>query len=106
MFHYKQLHVQLRNGLKRNNFLFLWLTQQLNLKEKMMDALMSNRVEFVKLLLQKGVSMDEFLTNSRLRTLYAEAAKVSAKRNQFTIIIIIIIIITMHAYDRNNTAGN
>ena len=70
-----------------------------------MDALMSNRVEFVKLLLQKGVSMDEFLTNSRLRTLYTEAAKVSAKRNQFTIIIIIIII-TMHAYDRNNTAGN
>ena len=68
---------------------------------------MSNRVEFVKLLLQKGVSMDEFLTNSRLRTLYTEAAKVSAKRNQFTIIIIIIIIIiTMHAYDRNNTAGN
>ena len=55
-----------------------WLTQQLNLEEKMMYALIRNRVEFVKLLLDKGVSMEEFLTKNRLLKLY-EAAIVSAK---------------------------
>ena len=44
----------------------------------MMYALIRNRVEFVKLLLDKGVSMEEFLTKNRLLKLY-EAAIVSAK---------------------------
>ena len=43
-----------------------------------MCALIRNRVEFVKLLLDKGVSMEEFLTKNRLLELY-EAAIVSAK---------------------------
>ena len=44
----------------------------------MMYALIRNRVEFVKLLLDKGVSMEEFLTKNQLLKLY-EAAIVSAK---------------------------
>ena len=36
----------------------------------MMDALITNRVEFVNLLLENGVSMSKFLTRSRLEKLY------------------------------------
>ena len=36
----------------------------------MMDALIINRVEFVNLLLENGVSMSKFLTRSRLEKLY------------------------------------
>ena len=36
----------------------------------MMDALINNRVEFVKLLLEKGISMGKFLTTTRLVELY------------------------------------
>ena len=36
----------------------------------MMDALINNRVEFVKLLLEKGISMGKFLTMTRLVELY------------------------------------
>lgn len=36
----------------------------------MMDALINDRVDFVKLLLENGVQMDKFLTFSRLEELY------------------------------------
>ena len=36
----------------------------------MMDALQSDRVEFVKLLMENGVSMHKFLTVARLEELY------------------------------------
>ena len=36
----------------------------------MMDALINNRVEFVKLLLENGISMGKFLTTTRLEDLY------------------------------------
>ena len=36
----------------------------------MMDALVNNRVEFVNLLLENGVSMSKFLTSTRLEELY------------------------------------
>lgn len=42
------------------------------LEEKMMDALMMNRVEFVDLLLEKGVDMKEFVTEGRLKMLFQE----------------------------------
>lgn len=41
-----------------------------SLEDAMMDALVNNRVEFVKLLLENGVSMSRFLTTTRLEELY------------------------------------
>jgi transient receptor potential cation channel subfamily M protein 3 len=41
-----------------------------SLNQAMMDALLLNRVEFVKLLLENGVSLKKFLTISRLEKLY------------------------------------
>jgi len=38
-------------------------------EDKMEDALINNRVEFVDLLLEKGVSMRKFLTTDRLNNL-------------------------------------
>ena len=40
------------------------------LEDAMMDALINNRVEFVNLLLEHGVSMSRFLTTTRLEGLY------------------------------------
>ena len=40
------------------------------LEDAMMDALVNNRVEFVNLLLENGVSMSKFLTSTRLQELY------------------------------------
>lgn len=40
------------------------------LEDAMMDALANNRVEFVNLLLENGVSMSRFLTTTRLEELY------------------------------------
>ena len=40
------------------------------LEEKMEDALINNRVEFVDLLLEKGVCMKKFLTTDRLNSLF------------------------------------
>jgi len=50
------------------------------LEDAMMDALITNRVEFVNLLLENGVSMSEFLTRSRLEELY-KAVTVSKTQN-------------------------
>jgi len=36
----------------------------------MLDALVQNKVDFVQLLLEKGVNMTEFLTISNLEELY------------------------------------
>ena len=48
-----------------------WLIQQMEtLEDKMEDALINNRVEFVDLLLEKGVSMRKFLTTDRLNNLF------------------------------------
>ena len=46
------------------------------LEDKMENALINNRVEFVDLLLEKGVSMRKFLTTDRLNNLF-EAVTVS-----------------------------
>jgi len=40
------------------------------LDQAMMDALVSDRVEFVKLLLENGVNMQKWLTIDRLEELY------------------------------------
>ena len=40
------------------------------LEGAMMDALVNNRVEFVNLLSENGVSMSKFLTTTRLLELY------------------------------------
>nr|XP_018667447.1 transient receptor potential cation channel subfamily M member 1-like isoform X2 [Ciona intestinalis] len=42
----------------------------LSLEQAMMDALIADRVEFVKLLMENGVSMHKFLTVHRLEELY------------------------------------
>lgn len=44
--------------------------QEGGLEQAMMDALISDRVDFVKLLLENGVSMHTFLTIDRLEELY------------------------------------
>jgi len=41
----------------------------------MMDALIGDRVDFVKLLMENGVSMHKFLTISRLEELYNAVSK-------------------------------
>ena len=41
-----------------------------SLEQAMMDALVHDRLEFVKLLLEQGVSMSSFLTVQRLEDLY------------------------------------
>ena len=53
------------------------------LEDAMMDALITNRVEFVNLLLENGVSMSEFLTRSRLEELY-KAVTVSKTQNFYS----------------------
>ena len=50
------------------------------LEDKMKDALINNRVEFVDLLLEKGVCMKKFLTTDRLNNLF-EAVTVSTTHN-------------------------
>lgn len=50
------------------------------LEETMMDALIMNRVEFVDLLLEKGVDMKEFVTEDRLHKLFEEVT-VSTRHN-------------------------
>ena len=42
------------------------------LEDKMKDALINNRVEFVDLLLEIGVSLGKFLTTDRLNNLFEE----------------------------------
>ena len=49
----------------------------------MMDALITNRVEFVNLLLENGVSMSTFLTRSRLEKLY-KAKSVSKTQHLYS----------------------
>uniref|UniRef100_H2Y089 Transient receptor potential cation channel subfamily M member 3 n=1 Tax=Ciona intestinalis TaxID=7719 RepID=H2Y089_CIOIN len=51
------------------NHLYSW-SQVLSLEQAMMDALIADRVEFVKLLMENGVSMHKFLTVHRLEELY------------------------------------
>lgn len=46
-----------------------------DLEEAMLEALLSNRVAFVQLLLQHGVVMRDFLTVLRLRKLYNAVCK-------------------------------
>ena len=41
-----------------------------SLEQAMMDALVNDRIEFVKLLLEQGVIMNKFLTIQRLEELY------------------------------------
>lgn len=41
-----------------------------SLEQAMLDALVLDRVDFVKLLIENGVSMHRFLTLSRLEELY------------------------------------
>ena len=55
------------------------------LEDAMMDALIANRVEFVNLLLENGVSMSKFLTRPRLKKLY-KAVTVSKTQNLYSLI--------------------
>jgi len=58
------------------------------LEDAMMDALVSNRAEFVNLLLENGVSMSRFLTEARLEKLYkAVTREGSPSRLVFEVII-------------------
>ena len=50
-------------------YLFHYL-QEGSLEQAMMDALINDRVDFVKLLLENGVHMQSFLTIHRLEELY------------------------------------
>ena len=56
--------------LRSQTYVVICLLQMDALEDAMMDALVNNRVEFVKLLLENGVSMSRFLTTSRLLELY------------------------------------
>lgn len=47
----------------------------------MMDALVHNRVDFVRLLLENGVSMKDFLTIARLENLYNSVSIILAFLN-------------------------
>lgn len=49
---------------------FSHLFQVGSLEQAMLDALVLDRVDFVKLLIENGVSMHRFLTLSRLEELY------------------------------------
>lgn len=49
---------------------FLCHFQVGSLEQAMLDALVLDRVDFVKLLIENGVSMHRFLTLSRLEELY------------------------------------
>ena len=64
-------------------FLCVYLKQLSVLKDAMKDALMNDRVEFVNLLLENGVSMDNFLTRSQLEELY-KAKSVSKTQNLYS----------------------
>lgn len=46
-----------------------------SLEQAMMDALVNDRIEFVKLLLEQGVIMNKFLTIHRLEELYNSVSK-------------------------------
>ena len=64
-------HTHALKLLHRNRILRLTvLFQEGGLEQAMMDALISDRVDFVKLLLENGVSMHTFLTIDRLEELY------------------------------------
>lgn len=47
-----------------------FVSQTCDLENAMMEALLQDRVEFVELLLENGVSMSHFLTEKRLEELY------------------------------------
>ncbi|MPC35779.1 Transient receptor potential cation channel trpm [Portunus trituberculatus] len=51
-----------------------------SLEQAMMDALVNDRIEFVKLLLEQGVIMNKFLTIQRLEELYNSVWAVLTKR--------------------------
>ena len=50
--------------------LTLFTTQVNSLEQAMMDALVLDRVDFVKLLIENGVNIHHFLTIPRLEELY------------------------------------
>ena len=51
-------------------YVLLCFLQEGSLEQAMMDALVNDRVDFVQLLLENGVSMQKFLTIPRLEELY------------------------------------
>lgn len=53
--------------LSNGFFIFLQVS---SLEQAMLDALVMDRVDFVKLLIENGVSMHRFLTINRLEELY------------------------------------
>lgn len=55
--------------------LFAYLLQVGSLEQAMLDALVMDRVAFVKLLIENGVSMHKFLTIPRLEELYNTVSK-------------------------------
>ena len=56
--------------------------QAQDLNNIMMNALLLNRVDFFKLLIEQGVSMKKFLTISRLEQLYNAVSKTFSKKQK------------------------
>lgn len=55
---------------RENNYIIYLFYQVNSLEQAMMDALVLDRVDFVKLLLENGVNIHHFLTIPRLEELY------------------------------------
>lgn len=66
------LHVEIwDNRVNIEKIIILYIFYQVNsLEQAMMDALVLDRVDFVKLLLENGVNIHHFLTIPRLEELY------------------------------------
>ena len=57
----------------------------MSLENAMMDALIHNQVNFVKLLMDHGVSMHKFLTVNRLDQLYNAVSELTLYSSRFHI---------------------
>ena len=60
-------------------YLTLFTTQVNSLEQAMMDALVLDRVDFVKLLIENGVNIHHFLTIPRLEELYNTVSEQSGR---------------------------
>ena len=62
--------------LSMSSFLLLNFVQISTLEEIMTLALKTNKVEFVEVLMENGVSMEKYLTVRRLESLYREVSMI------------------------------
>ena len=63
--------------LSMSSFLLLNFVQISTLEEIMTLALKTNKVEFVEVLMENGVSMEKYLTVRRLENLYREVSMIT-----------------------------